>query len=79
MCKWKTVCPDSAPVLITVLQLVKFFDLAILLPTESKCPNKLESSAVHSNKLIIGFLGITKKWTGAGAWISLKAIQNSSS
>ena len=65
--------------LITVLQLVKFFDLAILLPTKSKCPNKFASSSIQSNKLIIGFLGITKKCTGACAWISLNAIQNLSS
>ena len=70
---WRTVINTGAESGQTV------FHLHILLPTKSKCPNKFESSSIQSIRLMIGFFGITKKCTGACAWISLNAIQNSSS
>ena len=43
------------------LQFFNFLDLAIFFPIKIRCPSKSLSSSKHSHKLLIGFLGTTKK------------------
>ena len=79
-CRWNTLWPALAPLLITILNVLSRFNKSATFPaTNIRWPNVSLSSSKPSESFGITFFGIINRWVGACGCISFITIESSSS